>query len=149
MIELRSGNILNAEVDALVNPVNTRGVAGKGLALAFKRAFPVQFKCWKDACSRGFVRIGRVWCDKAGDQHVVYFPTKDDWRNPSKLEYIRSGLSDLIEVVGIMGFESIAIPALGCGEGGLSWDDVRPLIEGAFQSLPQIRVLLYGPKETE
>jgi O-acetyl-ADP-ribose deacetylase (regulator of RNase III) len=146
-IELGTGNLLTADVDALVNTVNTQGVMGKGLALQFKKAFPEAFTSYELACKNGEIETGRMHVVRrlASPRYIINFPTKKHWRNPSKLEYIQAGLADLIEQVRALGIESIAMPPLGCGHGGLEWSDVRPLIEGAFASLPDVRVVLYAP----
>ena len=149
MIERGHGNLLVADVDALVNPVNTQGVMGKGLALQFKKAFPESFSAYQQACKRGEVVPGRVHVvhRQASPRFLLNFPTKEHWRQPSKLVYIRDGLEDLITQVRALGIRSIAIPPLGCGLGGLAWSDVKPLIVQAFEALPEVRVLLFEPVE--
>jgi O-acetyl-ADP-ribose deacetylase (regulator of RNase III) len=139
---------LMADVDALVNTVNTQGVMGKGLALQFKKAFPDAFQSYERACKAGEVVPGKMHVVRrlAAPRFIINFPTKKHWRNPSKLEYIRDGLCDLIEQVRALDIHSIAIPPLGCGHGGLAWEDVRPLIEQAFAPMPAMRVLLFEPK---
>lgn len=147
MIELATGNLLKADVEALVNPVNTQGVMGKGLALQFKRAFPDAFKAYAKACARGEVVTGRMHVVRRASppRFIIHFPTKRHWRDPSKLEYVTSGLEDLVRSVRELHIESLAIPALGCGLGGLSWAEVEPLIVDAFETLPDVRVLLFAP----
>ncbi|MFI6067933.1 macro domain-containing protein [Micromonospora sp. NPDC051227] len=150
MIEDGHGNLLTAEVDALVNTVNTVGVMGKGIALQFKRAFPANFRAYRAACARGEVRLGEVWTfDNAVLGHrryILNFPTKGHWRGRSHLEDIVAGLGSLVEVVNERGITSIAIPALGCGNGGLQWSDVRPLIEQAAARMPNVRVVVFAPE---
>jgi O-acetyl-ADP-ribose deacetylase (regulator of RNase III) len=142
-IELGHGDLLTAKVDALVNPVNTAGVMGKGLALQFKKAFPDVFTAYKKAK----LAIGRMHVVERAHapRFVINFPTKQHWRDPSKLEYIESGLVDLVARVRDLGITSIAIPPLGCGLGGLDWADVKPLIVDAFAPLP-VRVVLFEPQ---
>src|SRR5699024_9259180 len=65
-------------------------------------------------------------------------------RHPSKIDYIEKGLIDLVKVIQDLQIESIALPPLGCGNGGLNWHEVRPLIIEAFQPL-NIKVHLYEP----
>jgi len=123
MIEFKTGNILDANVDAIVNPVNCIGVMGKGLALQVKNAFPTAFETYKCACSRGEVKCGKMHvCVNNFNQHVcaiINFPTKSHWREPSRLEYVIEGLNDLVHIVRELNLKSIAIPKLGCGCGGL------------------------------
>jgi O-acetyl-ADP-ribose deacetylase (regulator of RNase III) len=149
MIELRSGDILLANVEALVNTVNCVGFMGRGIALQFKRAFPANFVAYESACRRGELRPGRMFVYELGrltnPRYVINFPTKEHWRAKSKLEHIDAGLDDLVAEVRRLGLRSIAVPPLGCGLGGLRWDVVRPRIERAFEPLPDLRVLLYEP----
>ncbi|MDP1826592.1 MAG: macro domain-containing protein [Archangium sp.] len=148
-IERGTGNLLAADVDALVNTVNSEGVMGKGIALQFKKAFPENFSSYERACKAGEVVPGRVHIVRrlASPRFIINFPTKKHWRNPSKLEYIRDGLADLILRVRELGIESIAIPPLGCGNGGLDWRDVKREILAAFADLPDVRVVLFEPAD--
>lgn len=151
MLEEQSGNLLTADVEALVNAVNTVGVMGKGIALQFKRAYPASFRAYRDACARGEIRMGRVWTfDNAMSgprRYVLSFPTKQHWRDSSRLGDIATGLDSLVEVVNERAIASIAIPALGCGNGGLHWSEVRPLIEQAARRIPTVRVVIFPPQE--
>lgn len=148
-IERGRGNLLEADVDALVNTVNTEGVMGKGLALQFKKAFPENFASYERDCAKGEVTPGRMHVVQrlASPRYIFNFPTKKHWRQPSKLEYIRDGLANLVFHVNKLGVRSIAIPPLGCGNGGLAWADVRPLIFAAFEQVPDVRVLLFEPSD--
>lgn len=147
-LERGSGNLLAADVDALVNPVNTEGVMGKGLALQFKKAFPDAFASYERACKDGEVKTGRMHVVHrlAAPRFIINFPTKKHWRAPSRLEYIRDGLDDLVTQIEQLGIASIAIPPLGCGNGGLNWSQVKPLIEATFAS-SSVRVLLFEPAD--
>ncbi|MFI0791457.1 macro domain-containing protein [Micromonospora rubida] len=149
MIEVGRGDLLTAEVEALVNAVNTVGVMGKGIALQFKHAYPDNYAIYRAACKAGKVELGRMLVFDSGRQghrrYVVNFPTKGHWRSGSTLADVRAGLVDLVRVIRDRRIESIAVPALGCGNGGLSWDEVRPLIEAAIDELPEVRVLLFPP----
>lgn len=149
MIIESDGNLLTAEVDALVNTVNTVGVMGKGIALQFKRAYPANYAFYRAACKAGDVRLGEMLLFDTGRlgprRFVINFPTKGHWKARSRLDDIRSGLADLIRVIRAKKIDSVAIPALGCGNGGLDWGVVRPMIVQAFAELPEVRVLLYPP----
>jgi len=139
-------------VEALVNPVNCVGIMGKGLALAFKRAYPGVFGEYARACAAGDVVLGRVQIvetkAKRGPKLIVNFPTKNHWRDSSRLEDITSGVADLVKQVRTRRVRSLAVPALGCGLGGLAWTSVRPIIEEAFARLDDdVRVVLFGPKD--
>lgn len=145
------GNLIKAEVDALVNTVNTVGVMGKGIALQFKNAYPAMFKSYAQACKRDQVRLGEMWVFDAGQlthpRWIVNFPTKGHWRSKSRMRDIQAGLEDLRRVIKELGISSIALPPLGCGNGGLDWEEVRPLIEQELQGL-DTEVLLYAPTAT-
>lgn len=149
MIQIARGNLLNAEVDALVNTVNCDGYMGKGIALQFKQAFPANFKAYEAACAHGEMVPGRMFIHDNGGlvnpRWIINFPTKRHWRNKSRIEDIASGLSALVADVQRLGIRSIAVPPLGCGLGGLNWADVRPMIEQAFAPLTDVTVHLYEP----
>jgi O-acetyl-ADP-ribose deacetylase (regulator of RNase III) len=148
-IESRTGNILQADVEALVNPVNCVGVMGRGLALQFKEAFPGNFEAYAAACARGEVEPGRMFTSStkelANPRYIINFPTKRHWRDKSRMADIEAGLAALTREVERLGVVSIAIPPLGAGLGGLVWADVRPLIVNIFVSLPDVRVELFEP----
>lgn len=149
MIELTRGNLLEANVEALVNTVNTVGVMGKGIALQFKKAYPDNFKAYKAECDSESLVLGRIFVfdrqTMVGPRYVINFPTKHHWKGKSRREDIESGLRSLVEEVKGHGIHSIAVPPLGCGLGGLAWSEVRPMIERAFMSLPDVQVLLFEP----
>ena len=149
MIIQGKGSILDADVEAVVNTVNEVGIMGKGLALAFKNLYPDNFIAYEAACKRGEVKVGRMFItermDMFGPKWLVNFPTKRDWRNGSRIEWIRSGLTDLREVISSRGIRSIAIPPLGCGNGGLDWRVVRRIIVEALDGLPGCTVSLFDP----
>jgi O-acetyl-ADP-ribose deacetylase (regulator of RNase III) len=144
MIIEKSGNLLLDDAQALVNTVNTVGVMGKGLALQFKRAFPANFKAYAQACAEGRVRPGSVLVTRLdNDRWILNFPTKRHWRQPSRLEDIRSGLDDLARRILELDLKSVALPPLGCGNGGLDWSMVRPLIFEKLGAL-DVEIRLYG-----
>lgn len=150
MIKETAGDLLQAETEAIVNAVNCVGVMGKGLALQFRRKFSEDyFKDYKRACRNGDLRIGKVHVysldTKNNPRFIVNFPTKDHWREKSRIEYIESGLESLVTTIGEYDIKSIAMPPLGCGLGGLDWRDVKPLIEAAFVKVPDVRLMLYSP----
>ncbi len=149
MITFRQGNLLEAPVEALVNTVNTVGVMGKGIALMFKEAFPANFRAYDAACKRKEVRVGRMFVTETealqGPRWLINFPSKQHWRNPSKLEWIEAGLEDLRRIIQENHIPSIALPPVGCGNGGLDWAVVRPLIESALGSLDSVEIQVFEP----
>jgi len=149
MIELGHGNLLEADVEALVNTVNCVGIMGKGIALQFKQAFPDNFKAYQSACKKGEVCPGTMFIFPTkkllNPKYIINFPTKRHWKQPSKLEDIETGLVALIEEVQKLEIRSIAIPPLGCGNGGLRWEEVKPLITKSFSKLPAVKVVIFEP----
>ncbi|MEZ5653208.1 MAG: macro domain-containing protein [Burkholderiaceae bacterium] len=149
MIKLIKGDLLKQDdVDAIVNTVNCVGVMGKGIALQFKNKWPANFTAYAAACKAGQVRPGRMFVFDAGGlvkPNFIIFSTKNHWRGSSKIEYIRDGLVDLVAQIQRLGIRSIAVPPLGCGNGGLDWAGVRPLIEHAFEAIPNVEARLFEP----
>jgi len=149
MIELTHGDILQADTEALVNTVNCVGVMGRGIALQFKKAFPENFAVYEAACEQEEVRPGKMLVFETGrltgPRYVINFPTKRHWQGKSRIQDIDAGLSTLVEEIRKYHIQSVAVPPLGCGLGGLDWSDVRPRIMAAFKSLPEVRVLLFEP----
>ncbi len=148
-IRYTQGNLLVAHADALINTVNEVGVMGKGIARMFKVAFPRVAKAYVEACNRGEVRVGRIFVthndDSAMPRWILHLPTKQHWRNPSRMEWIREGLADLVRVIRENQIQSVALPALGCGAGGLDWKAVRAAIEVALRELPEVDFLVFEP----
>ena len=149
MIEFQSGDLLKADVEALVNTVNTVGVMGKGIALQFKQAFPANFAAYEKAAKHKEIVPGKVFVFETGSfdnpRYIINFPTKRHWRSKAHLQDIEAGLQDLIRVIGERKIRSIAVPLFGCGFGGLDWNDVRPLIVSALESVPQVLAWVYQP----
>ena len=149
MIEIATGDIFSANAEALVNTVNCVGYMGRGIALQFKRKYPENFKAYETACRKGDVQSGRMlvfptW--RMDDpKYIINFPTKRHWRGKSMLIDIESGLEALVAEVRRLKIRSIAVPALGCGLGGLDWNDVRPRIESALMQLPEVHAIVFKP----
>ncbi len=146
MIEFKQDNLLEENIEALVNTVNCVGVMGKGIALQFKQAFPENFKQYKKACDAKEVKPGRMFTtstDKLFPKYIINFPTKNHWKGKSKIEDIESGLKALVKEVRQLNIKEIAIPPLGCGNGGLDWAQVKPMIVNAFAELPDVRVVIF------
>lgn len=131
--EIVHGSIFEQDCGAIVNPVNTAGVMGAGLALEFKKRFPRNFEIYADACRKGEVKVGKVHVSppeftEDARRWIVNFPTKDHFRDPSRMEWIEDGLDDMVEALSMRSVRSVALPALGCGLGGLKWKDVRSVM---------------------
>lgn len=148
-ISFTRGNLLEADVDALVNTVNTVGVMGKGIALQFKKAFPSNFAVYKDACDRKSFDVGQVLTTKIdeldGPKYIINFPTKQHWRGKSRMVFIEEGLSALRKEIQLLGIKSIAVPPLGCGLGGLPWPDVKRAIQSVFGDVEGVDILVFEP----
>lgn len=149
MINYTTGDILNADAEALVNTVNCVGVMGRGIALQFKNTFPKNFEAYTAACKRDEVQPGRMFMYETGfltnPKYIVNFPTKRHWRGKSRIEDIEAGLRALVGEIRVRGICSIAIPPLGSGLGGLEWQDVRTRIEVAMGHLDDVRVIVFEP----
>lgn len=149
MIRYTTGNLLEADAEALVNTVNCVGVMGKGIALQFKQAFPENYDRYRMACKQGEVAPGRMFVVPTGNlmgtKFIINFPTKQHWKGKSRIEDVASGLTALVQTIRETGIRSIAVPPLGCGNGGLNWGTVRRLIEGKLGGLDDVEVLVYEP----
>ena len=148
MVEYVTGDLLIAEREALVNAVNCVGVMGRGVALAFKRRFPDNFKAYKAACDRGELQPGRMFVFETGElmpRLIINFPTKRDWRARSRLADVEAGLSALVAEIKRHRVHSIALPPLGCGLGGLEWTEVKPRIHRALAGVADLDALVFEP----
>lgn len=149
MITYTTGNLLDADVEALVNTVNTVGVMGKGIALMFKERFAKNTTLYEKACKAGEVQTGRVFVTETGElmgpRWIVNFPTKQHWRAKSQIHWIIDGLADLRRFIEQHQVRSIAIPPLGAGNGGLNWAEVKPHIEQALGDLEGVDVVVFEP----
>lgn len=149
MITYTTGNLLDAEVEALVNTVNTVGVMGKGIALMFKERFPANMAAYAQACKSGEVQTGRMFVTETdelmGPRWIVNFPTKQHWRAKSQLQWIIDGLADLRGFIERNQVRSIALPPLGAGNGGLDWAEVKPHIDQALGDLQGVEIIVFEP----
>lgn len=141
---ISNGDMFNSKCEALVNPVNTKGVMGKGLALTFKTKYPAHFENYKRACKSGEMTTEKVLAyQEINGPMIICLATKADWRDSSKIEYVSAGLDDLANQIKALGIRSVAIPKLGCGLGGLDWGKVRPLIVKKMSAVDGISVEIY------
>jgi O-acetyl-ADP-ribose deacetylase (regulator of RNase III) len=137
MITYVRTNIFESNAQVLVNTVNTVGVMGKGLAKEFKRLYPDMFKIYQKFCEEGTLTVGKLQLYKTSNKWVLNFPTKANWRHPSRLEYIEQGLQKFVANYERLGIKSVSFPMLGCGNGGLDWEsEVKPLMEKYLGELP-------------
>ncbi len=148
-IKYKIGSLLKEDAEALVNTVNTVGVMGKGIALQFKEKYSLNYKLYKNACKANEVAIGKMFVTETNfltnPKYIINFPTKQHWKGFSKLEYIVSGLDDLVSVIKFLKIKSIALPPLGCGNGGLQWSVVKPIIVAKLSTLENLEVIVYEP----
>jgi O-acetyl-ADP-ribose deacetylase (regulator of RNase III) len=149
MIKYITGNILESNAQALINTVNTDGIMGKGIALQFKKSFPNNYKAYAEACKNESIGIGKLFIFKdsnltIGEKIIINFPTKQSWRKPSEYSFIEQGLDDLISIIDIKQIQSIALPPLGAGNGGLEWEKVKKMIEQKLNHL-EIDIFVYEP----
>ena len=143
--------MLEANVQALVNTVNTVGVMGKGIALQFREAFPANYKVYMAACKRNELEPGKLLVVKEqtlqGEKIIINFPTKTEWYQRSKYEYVEDGLKALVDVIRQYKITSIAVPPLGCGNGGLKWEKVRPMMEKYLGPLTEVDIQIFEPND--
>lgn len=150
----KNGDMFESSAEAVVNTVNCVGVMGKGVALEFKNRWPENYSAYKAACLKKEIRPGKMFVHDNGDmfgssnfRYLINFPTKQHWRAKSKIEFIEDGLKDFASVLNFYDIKSVALPPLGCGNGGLDWNDVRPLIEESlFKESLTRSIFIYGPK---
>jgi O-acetyl-ADP-ribose deacetylase (regulator of RNase III) len=150
MISYIEGDLLSANTQAFVNTVNTIGVMGKGIALQFKERFPSNLNVYLAACKNNEMVPGKMLVVKeyiiSGEEKIIInFPTKKDWKHPSKYEYIEEGLKDLVRVINEYNIHSIAIPPLGCGNGGLDWEIVKSLMKKYLERIKNVDIIIFQP----
>jgi O-acetyl-ADP-ribose deacetylase (regulator of RNase III) len=149
MILFIKGNLFDSKAEAWVNTVNTVGVMGKGIALQFKERFPENFKLYKKACEAGELKIGKMFVTKNGNDSIpkwiINFPTKIHWMQKSNYKYIETGLDDLIKVIKDLNIQSIALPPLGSGQGGLKWEKVKEILVNKLSQLDEVKIEIYEP----
>ncbi len=148
LIVRKQGDLLGSTMQTLINTVNCKGVMGKGIALAFKKQYPVMFAEYKKMCDQGKFRLGEshIYQVPLMDRKIINFPTKDDWRRKSDIKALERGLQHLVANYKDWGVTSLAVPPLGCGNGGLKWSDVSPLIDKYLLPLG-IPLEIYEPFE--
>jgi len=130
IVYFKRGDLLGSRMQTLINTINCVGIMGKGIAFAFKQRYPEMFEDYKKRCQFKEVQLGKPYLYKINEQRwIVNFPTKDHWKQWSQLQDIEAGLKYLAERAFAWGITSLAVPPLGCGNGGLNWDNVQPLIK--------------------
>lgn len=148
MIKVLIGDLFKSNAQTIVNTVNCMGVMGKGIAAEFKKRFPKMFLDYTNRCKHGQVIIGEPYLYKETNRNfIINFPTKKHWKSPSHLEDIIMGLDFLVDHISIWNIKSLALPPLGCGNGGLEWGDVGPIIYQKLSHL-NIPIELYAPYGT-
>ena len=149
MITEQQGDLFESGAEALVNAVNTVGVMGAGLALQFKHKYPQNYVAYRRAYQERSLVVGQPFVysrtDVSNPKYIVNFPTKEHWKEPSSIEFISAGMEKLARWCEETKVASIAIPALGCGLGGLHWDEVKPIIVENLTDISDLAVLLYPP----
>lgn len=145
MLTALSGDLFTSRAQTLVNAVNCVGVMGKGIALEFKKRYPAMFEDYVARCKLNRVRLGEPYLFRdLGGAMIINFPTKGHWRSPSRLQDIDEGLEYFVKHAVDWGVTSVAFPPLGCGNGGLKWAEVEPLIYRKLRGLP-MEIEIYAP----
>lgn len=146
MVTFVRGDIFKSPAQVLTNTVNCVGVMGKGIALEFKSRYPQMYEDYKVRCDQGEVKSGEPYLWEDDSAQILNFPTKRHWRDNSLLQDIEDGLKYLAGSYERIGIQSIAMPPLGCGLGGLKWSDVQPLIVKHLGAIPDLDVYVYEPQ---
>lgn len=147
-VEFVKGDLFDAKVEALVNPVNTRGVMGKGVALEFKKRFPSNYYRYVEACKNNELSPGGLFVTRSEQDNpkwIVNVATKKHWKDKSDMNWIIFGLVHIKYFVLEENIETIAMPALGVGNGGLSWQDVKKQMIKSLPQLEDTEVFIYEP----
>lgn len=149
MMRFVTGNIFESGADCMINTVNCEGFMGKGIAYQFKMRFPENNADYIKSCKTGQLQVGTIHHFKEDGIEIVNFPTKNKWREKSKIIYIEKGLEELVKFIEFKKPKIIAIPPLGCGNGGLDWDDVKELIVKTLKPIEEnYTFLIYEPSIT-
>lgn len=143
-VRVLEGDLLKSNMHALVNTVNTVGIMGKGVALAFKKRYPAMYSDYVRRCDRHEVKLGEPYPYEADDHLIINFPTKQHWRSVSRLSDIVAGLEYLERHYKDWKIQSLAVPPLGCGNGQLEWRVVGPILHRHLRRL-DVPVELYAP----
>ncbi|KKR00036.1 MAG: Appr-1-p processing domain protein [Candidatus Woesebacteria bacterium GW2011_GWB1_39_12] len=140
------GNIFDSDCDILVNTINCVGVMGKGVALECKKRFPQNFKEYWKACKDEQIHPGEIFIFQENGKTIINLATKNHWKNSSRLEWVEKGTIALARLLRASGGSTIAIPPLGCGNGNLKWQDVRPILEKYLSDIPDVEICIFEPE---
>jgi O-acetyl-ADP-ribose deacetylase (regulator of RNase III) len=147
MLQIIPKNVFNTGAKCLVNPINTQGVMGAGLALDFKLKYPHMFDEYKQKCQQHQVHIGQPYLYQDSYIQILNFPTKTYWAQPSQIEWIEQGLNHFIQNYQIWNIKSIAFPMLGTGLGGLDSTKIEILMLDKFKNLDDITIFICKDSE--
>jgi O-acetyl-ADP-ribose deacetylase (regulator of RNase III) len=148
MVKIVTGNILESNAQALVNTVNLEGFMGKGIAYQFKQEYPENNAAYIEACNKKEIDIGKVFVFREKGKLIVNFPTKRAWREKSDYSFIEQGMKSLVQNIQSLDIQSIAIPPLGCGNGGLDWTKVKEIILRNLEAIPDsVEIAVYAPSK--
>lgn len=149
MLSITTGNLFSSQCQTLVNTVNCVGVMGAGIALEFKLRYPEMFVRYVEHCRNDRINIGKLWLYKPPQpdkQWVLNFPTKRDWRHPSKVEYLQKGLQRFVETYAQKGIESIAFPILGSQNGKIpESESISVMVRYLYRCDVDIEIYRYSP----
>ncbi len=121
------------KVQAFAQGCNCQGSMGAGIATGFRDRYPEMYEQYRSLCKakpRQF-NLGDAWLWKAEGRPWVYnLGTQDKiWRARASYDAIETALTRMRESADEEGVDSIAIPRIGVGYGGLSWKKVRVIVE--------------------
>lgn len=143
-VKVVQGDMFKSSAQTLINTINCVGAMGKGIALEFKKRYPAMYDRYRQLCKDGLIQTGKLWLYKADDgKWILNFPTKQHWRNSSKVEYIEQGLDKFVKTYKEKGIISIAFPMLGCSNGGLDKNEILPIMQKYLEQCDGLEVEIY------
>ena len=137
------GSIFSTKAQALVNTVNCVGVMGKGIALEFRRRYPKMFKEYQHICKKGELQPGQILPYRDGETGILNFAIKNDWKRPSKVEWIESCLTEFVSSYRDMDIKSAAFPWMGAMNGGISIETIKKIMRNYLSNLTDIDIEVY------
>ena len=139
----KKGNIFNSKAMAIVNTVNCVGAMGKGIALDFKLRYPEMFKEYQRICFQHLLKPGQILPYKKSNPIILNFAIKDDWKDPSKVEWIEETLQKFVNNYKSLNITSVAFPWMGAMNGGLPLETIKSLTRKYLQNLEDIDIEVY------
>ncbi|MDQ1139522.1 macro domain-containing protein [Pedobacter agri] len=150
MITILTGNIFTTNCTTIVNTVNCVGVMGAGIAYECRLRYPEMYEKYQTLCKNNLLQIGTLWIYKASNKNILNFPTKIDWKQPSKIEYLEKGLEKFVDTYKEKEITSIAFPLLGASHGGMTQEQSLSTMKRYLSSCDiDIEIWHFDPSVTD